>query len=59
MERNSFLYFTLDEENCRETAKQQQKGKTATRRKLILSGTFYGKYFVFCLYSNRPFTHLD
>ena len=38
------LYFTLelDEENCREPVKQQQKGNTATRRKLTLSCTFMG-----------------
>ena len=59
MARNSFLKITLEEENCRELAKQQQRGKTATRRKLMLSCTLYGKYFVFCLYSNRLFTHVD
>ena len=37
MEWNSFVCFTVDEENCRELAKRQRKGKNRTRRKLKLS----------------------
>ena len=36
MEWNSFVCFTVDEENGREPAKQQRKGKNRTRRKLLL-----------------------
>ena len=36
MEWNSFVCFTVDKENGRETAKQQRKGKNRTRRKLLL-----------------------
>ena len=36
MEWNSFVCFTVDKENGREPAKQQQKGKNRTRRKLLL-----------------------
>ena len=36
MEWNSFVCFTVDEENGRELAKQQRKGKNRTRRKLLL-----------------------
>ena len=36
MEWNSFVCFTVDEENGREQAKQQRKGKNRTRRKLLL-----------------------
>ena len=36
MEWNSFVCFTVDKENGRELAKQQQKGKNRTRRKLLL-----------------------
>ena len=35
-EWNSFMYFSVDEENCREPAKQQRKGKNRRRRKLKL-----------------------
>ena len=31
---NSFVCFTVDEEDCREPAKQQRTGKNRTRRKL-------------------------
>ena len=34
MEWNSFVCFTVDKEDGREPAKQQQKGKNRTRRKL-------------------------
>ena len=33
---NSFVHFTVHEENCRELAKQQQKGTNKTRCKLKL-----------------------
>ena len=36
MEWNSFVCFTVDEKNGRESAKQQRKGKNRTRRKLLL-----------------------
>ena len=36
MEWNSFVCFTVDEENGREPAKQQWKGKNRMRRKLLL-----------------------
>ena len=36
MEWNSFICFTVDEENGRELAKQQRKGKNRMRRKLWL-----------------------
>ena len=36
MEWNSFVCFTVDKENSREPAKQQQKGVNRTRRKLLL-----------------------
>ena len=36
MEWNSFVCFTVDKENGREPAKQQQKGTNRTRRKLLL-----------------------
>ena len=36
MEWNSFVCFTVDKENGRESAKQQRKGKNRTRRKLLL-----------------------
>ena len=36
MEWNSFVCFTVDKENGREPAKQQQKGKNRTKRKLLL-----------------------
>ena len=36
MEWNSFICFTVNKENGREPAKQQRKGKTRTRRKLLL-----------------------
>ena len=35
MEWNSFVCFIVDEENGREPAKQQRKGKNRTRRKLL------------------------
>ena len=37
LEWNSFVCFAVDEENCREQAIQQRKGKNGTRRKLKLS----------------------
>ena len=46
-EWNSFVYFSVDEENCREPAKQQKKGKT--ERDVSLSSGFYRSYFVFYL----------
>ena len=36
LEWNSFLCFTVNEENCREPAKQQRKGKNRMRQKLKL-----------------------
>ena len=36
IECNSFVHFTVHEENCRELAKQQQKGTNKTRCKLKL-----------------------
>ena len=60
LEWNSFVYFSVNEENCRAPAEQQWKGKNRTRRKQVV--LFYRTYFVFhlsfnylSLYSNRPF----
>ena len=45
--RACFVCFTVDEENCREAAKQQRSEKNRTRRKLKLC--FFWSYFVFKL----------
>ena len=45
MEWNSFLCFTVDNENGREPAKQQRKGKNRTRSKLLLC--FLSELFCF------------
>ena len=38
---------------------EKHPGKWSGIVSYMLSSTFNGKYFVFCLYSNRPFTHVD
>ena len=42
LEWNSFVYFSVNEGNCREQAKQQQRGKT--ERDITLSCAFYRSY---------------
>ena len=42
LEWNSFVYFSVDEENCREPAKQQRRGKT--ERDISLTCAFYRSY---------------
>ena len=42
--------FSVDEENCREPAKQQRMGKNRTRRKQVVLFNYRS------LYSNGPFT---
>ena len=42
LEWNSFVYFSVDEENCREPTKQQRRGKT--ERDISLSCAFYRSY---------------
>ena len=58
MEWNSFVCFTVDKENCGEPAKQQQKGKKWTRRKLMLcflSELLCLPFISLSLYWNWPF----
>ena len=39
---NSFVYFSVDEENCRKPARLQRKGENRTRRKLLKVVLFIG-----------------
>ena len=58
MEWNSFVCFTVDKENCGEPAKQQWKGKSRTRRKLMLcflSELLCLPFISLSLYWNQPF----
>ena len=55
---NSFVCFTVDEENCGEPANQQRKGKNRTRRKLklyFLSELLSFVFYLISLYTNWPF----
>ena len=58
LEWNSFVYFSVYEENCREPAEQHWKGKNGTRRKqvvLFIGPTLSSILAYLSLYSNRPF----
>ena len=51
LEWNSFVYFSVDEQNCSKPAKQQRKGKT--ERDASLRFAFYRNYFAFYLLKIR------